>query len=174
MENEDDALFPEVEGEDETYKPKIVATAKKVQPSEGDTYSLTVPSIFPSKHEEEYLASNILDNLENSGLTPTEVYIAFKQLCSISEKGMEQVKERAIDFAREFGVKFTRGVKVSMRGSFGGYAYDDEIEVERMKLVNEINELKNRLDVLEKSAKQSGKAKKLPGKPGIAITFREM
>lgn len=167
-------LFPDVPGEDATYKPNVVATAKKLDKVDGEVYDLSVPSIFPSKHEEMYLAQNIVKSLEKQGFSPVDQYIIFKQLESMAKQGQEQTKDHATDYVQEFGITHSRGVKISMRGSFGGFEYDPDVETQREALKKQIEELENRLNVLETSAKQSGKAKKLPGKKGIAITFRQM
>lgn len=167
-------LFPDVEGEEETYKPNVIATAKKLTKVDGEVYDLSVPSIFPSKHEEMYLAQNIINSLELQGFTPVEHYVIFKQLESLAKKGQEQSKQAATDYVIEYGIKHTRGVKISMRSSFGGYEYPADVEADRQKLIKEIDDLKNSLKTLEDTAKLRGIAKKIPGKKGISVSFREM
>lgn len=157
------------------FAPKITMQASVAPVQAGEVYAVELPTIFPSKFEEEYIADGLIRSMKEKGVNDLEIYIGFKQLESISKTAYALIKSRATKFAKEHSVTQVRGVKVSMRSFNSYWVYDDDVQSVINDLDKQIAKLEAQKEEVQKQAKAGGKATKMSGAGhGISIKFREM
>lgn len=139
-----------------------------------DHYGLAIPENFPSKFEEQHIVKLMNDNAVAANVEPLSIYVAWKQLERMAGLGIDQMKDLAAEQVRKDVIKMYRGTKVSMRAAGGGYEYPPDVEAVRQDLLDQIRDLKERLSIVESEAKKTGKVKKIPGRQGLTIIFREL
>jgi hypothetical protein len=175
MEEEKEELFPDVPQEAVTFKPNIIAQGSVSTVHVGAMYGVVLPQIFPSKLEEEYIASDLIRSLEETGLNMLEIYIGFKQLESIAQRAQDESKAAATETARNLSVKVCRGVKVSMRAFNSFWKYNDEVQAQIDVLAEEKRKIEDRIKAIQQQAQIKGDAEKMkPSGHSLSIKFREV
>lgn len=143
---------------------------------EFDKYAIQVPSKgFLTKMEVNETMTDMVSNMLAAGATPLDIYIAMKQLSDIADLAMGAVKQDAEKDANNLMDPNYKNVVVSMR-SFGSYWTYSQVTLNEIdKRKQQIKDLKDEIEALEKLEKDTGAAKKMSsGRRGLSIRFKEL